>query len=355
VLISGDRIASPLGGEGEAAHLVVRADGCLVLPGLIDFHTHVFFDGTDNGIAPDAGMLPNGVTTTVDAGSAGTANYEIFHKNIITNSVVRIKSFLHVAPAGQLTAKFTENHDQRYYDEDKMELLFRKYSAELLGLKIRLSKEVVGELGLAPLKKALEIAGRLCCPIAVHVTNPAADTIELVDLLRKGDIFVHVYHGKGSTIIGDDGRVIPAVKKARQRGVIFDAANGRNNFVFSIAEAALNDRFLPDIISADLTWTTLFRQPVFGLPWMMSKYMALGMKLYDIVAACTTTPADVMGMSGEIGTLAPSACADVSILRLVDHPCEFLDSNGDSREGHKLLLPQATIRGGRIVFRQLNF
>jgi dihydroorotase len=355
VLISEDRIASPLGGEGGSAHLAIRADGCLVLPGLIDFHSHVFFDGTDNGIAPDAGMLPHGVTTTVDGGSAGTANYANFHKNIITNSVVRIKSFLHVAPAGQLTAKFTENHDPKYYDEDKMELLFRQYSGELLGLKIRLSKEVVGELGLEPLKKALEIAERLSCPVAVHVTNPAADTSEVVDLLRNGDIFVHVYHGKGSTIIGDDGRVIPAVKEARQRGVIFDAANGRNNFVFSIAEAALNDQFLPDIISADLTWTTLFRQPVFGLPWMMSKYLALGMKLYDIVAACTSTPANVMGMSGEIGTLAPGACADVSILRLVDHPCEFLDTNGDHRAGYKLLLPQATIRGGRIVFRQLNF
>jgi predicted amidohydrolase len=355
VLISGDRIALLSGGDRGSANLVVRADGCFVLPGLIDFHSHVFFDGTDNGIAPDAGMLPNCVTTTVDGGSAGTANYSIFHKNIIANSVVRIKSFLHVAPAGQLTAKFTENHDQKYYDEDKMELLYRKYSGELIGLKIRLSKEVVGELGLEPLKKALEIAEHLSCPIAVHVTNPAADTREVVELLRPRDIFVHVYHGKGSTIIGDDGRVLPAVKAARQRGVIFDAANGSNNFVFSIAEAALNDHFLPDIISADLTWRTLFRQPVFGLPWMMSKYLALGMKLHDIVAACTSTPADVMGMSGEIGTLAPGACADVAILRLVDHPCEFLDTNGDIRVGDKLLLPQATIRGGRVVFRQLNF
>ena len=145
------------------------------------------------------------------------------------------------------------------------------------------------------------------------------------------------------------------MKEARRRGVIFDAANGRNNFIFSIAEAALRDEFLPDIISADLTWMTLFRQPVFGLPWMMSKYLALGMTIADIVAACTATPADVMGMSGEIGMLAPGACADVSILKMVDHPCEFLDTDGDRRAGHKLLLPQATIRGGRMVFRQLNF
>lgn len=355
VLISGDRIAPPREDEAGTAKVVIKADGCLVLPGLIDYHSHVFFDGTDNGIAPDACLLPNGVTTAVDGGSAGTANYAIFHKNIVANSLVRIKSFLHVAPAGQLTAKFPENHDQKFYDEDKMELLLRRYAGEVLGLKIRLSKEVVGDLGLAPLERALEIAERLSCPIAVHVTNPAAETREVAELLRPGDIFVHVYHGQGSTIIGDDGKVIPAVREARRRGVVFDAANGRNNFVFSIAEAALADDFPPDIISADLTWMTMFRQPVFNLPWVMSKYLALGMTLNDVVRACTAAPAGLMGMSGDIGTLAPGACADVAILRLVDHPCEFLDTNGDSRTGYKLLLPQATIRAGRVVFRQLNF
>jgi len=352
VFIAGDRIV-----EKESAFhpdVTIKADGCLVLPGLIDYHTHVFFGATDNGCPPDMGTLPNGVTTAVDAGSAGTANYTAFH-HVIANSMVRVKSFLSVSPTGQATMKLDEDHDPAHFDEEKMEMLFREYPAELLGLKLRISEEVVGSLGFCPLLKALDIAGKLSCRVAVHTTNPPGDTEELVELFRPGDVFAHVFHGKGSTIIGDDGRVLPAVKEARRRGVIFDAANGKSHFAYKTAEAALTDGFAPDIISSDLGWITAFKHPMVALPWVMSKYLALRMDLPAIVAACTSTPARLLGMAGEIGTLAPGACADVAIFKLIDHRCEFFDSFGESRFGEKLLLPQATIRAGRIVFRQLNF
>lgn len=355
VSIQGERIVAARDGEAHSAQQVIWANECIVVPGLIDFHTHVFYEGTEASIPPDVGMLPNGVTTTVDGGTAGTANYELFHKSIIANSLVRIKSFLSVSPTGQATSKYDENQNPKYYDEEKMEFLFKKYPQELLGLKVRQSKDVVGELGLSPFKRALEIAERLSCKVAVHTTDSPGTTSELVKLFRKGDIFTHVFHGKGSTIIGEDGKVLSEVKEARKRGVVFDAANGKNHFAFRTAQLAIANGFLPDIISSDLTWLTMFKQPTFGLPWLMSKYLALGMKLSDIVAACTAVPAAVMGMAGEIGTLAPGACADVTILKLVDFPCDFVDVAGDHHTGMKLLLPQATIRAGRIVFRQLNF
>ena len=354
VLIQKDRIVKA-GSAVHSAHQVIDADGCIVVPGLIDFHAHVFFEGTDSCIPPDIGMVPNGVTTTVDGGSAGTANYELFHKQVICNSLVRIKSFLSVSPTGQATTKYDENQIPEYYDEEKMEQLFKKYPTELLGLKVRQSRDVVGKLGLSPLKRAVEIAERLSCRVAVHTTDSPGTTEELVKIFRKGDIFAHVYHGKGNTIIGGDGKVISAVKEARERGVLFDAANGKNHFAFSTARAALEDGFMPDIISSDLSWLTMFKQPVFGLPWLMSKYLALGMNLSDIVKACTATPAAVIGMAGEIGTLAPGACADVTIFKLMDRPCDFLDVAGEHQAGTMLLFPQATIRAGRIVFRQLNF
>jgi predicted amidohydrolase len=352
VCVVGDRLVEPNG----AFHpdLTIKADGCLVLPGLIDYHTHVFFGATDNGCPPDMGTLPYGVTTAIDAGSAGTANYSAFH-HVIANSAVRIKAFLSVSPTGQATMKLDEDHDPRRFDEEKMETLFRDYPSELLGLKLRISEEVVGDLGLSPLVKALEIADRLSCRVAVHTTNPPGDTAALADLFRPGDVFAHVFHGKGSTIIGDDGRVLPAVKKARQRGVIFDAANGKSHFAYRSAEAALADGFAPDIISSDLGWITAFKHPMVALPWVMSKYLALGMSLPAIVAACTSTPARLLGMEHEIGTLAAGSCADVAIFKLIEHHCEFFDSLGESRFGEQLLLPQATLRGGRIVFRQLNF
>jgi dihydroorotase len=355
ISIQGERIVEARDSQNLSPQQIIWADGCIVVPGLIDFHTHVFYEGTDASIPPDVGMLPNGVTTTVDGGTAGTANYELFHKQVITNSLVRIKSFLSVSPTGQATSKYDENQDPKYYDEEKMDCLFKKYPQELLGLKVRQSKDVVGELGLSPFKKALEIAERLSCKVAVHTTDSPGTTSELVKLFRQGDIFAHVFHGKGSTIIGEDGNILPEVKEARKRGVIFDAANGRNHFAFRTAQAALANGFMPDIISSDLTWLTMFKQPTVGLPWLMSKYLALGMKLSDVVAACTANPASAMGMTGEIGTLAPGACADVTILKLVDYPCDFVDVAGDHHTGTKLLLPQATIRAGRLVFRQLNF
>jgi predicted amidohydrolase len=354
VLIVGERLADATAVGIASPDLVIDANGCLVMPGLIDFHCHVFWGGTDAGIIPDVCSFPSCVTTLVDGGSSGTANYPAFQKSVIANSCTRIKSFLNVSPAGLATNQYDENVDPQFFDEEKIESLFRQYGNELVGLKIRQSREIVGELGLKPLKKAVQIARRLSSRVAVHTTNPAGSTAELADLLCAGDIFVHVYHGKGSTIIGDDNRVLPQIKAARRRGVLFDAANGKNHFSFRTAEAALADGFQPDVISSDLTWLTFLKQPVFTLPWLMSKYLAMGMDLVNIVAACTATPARVMGMAEEIGTLSPGACADVAIMKLVDHPCQFFDTAGEKRLGERLLVPQATIRAGRLVFRQLT-
>lgn len=354
VCMEGDRIVPDFGKEGEAEQ-VIPADGCLVLPGLIDFHAHVFYRGNDSSVPPDLAMIPNGVTTVLDGGTAGTANYESFYRNVMANSVVRIKSLLSVSPTGQSTVQYDENQDPRYFDEDRMEQLFRRYPDSLIGLKVRQSRDVVGGLGLSPFKRALKVADRLSCRVEVHTTDSPGETTDLVNLFRPGDIFTHVFHGIGNTIIGRDGHVLPAVREARKRGVIFDAANGRNHFAFKTAEAALADGFAPDVLGSDLTWLTFGKEPAFGLPWLMSKYLALGMKLPDVIAAVTATPARVFGMEKEIGTLAPGACADVALFKLVRKKCTFRDILGESRTGEQLLLPQATWRAGRLVFRQLNF
>ena len=340
VLISGKRIASDDQVDESSVDAVIRADGCLVVPGLIDFHAHVFYDATDLSIPPDVAMLPNCVTTVVDGGTAGTINYELFRKSVIANSIVRIKSLLHASPIGFATTKFDEEHDPDCFDVEKIEELIQKYPDDLLGIKLRISKHVVGKFGLKPLKKVQEIAEKISCRVFVHTTNPVTDIGTIAKLFRPDDVFIHVYQGTGSTIIGNDNRVLPEVKEARKRGVIFDAANGRSHFSFKVAEAALADQFPPDVISTDQTLWTLYKQPVFGLPWIMSKYLAIGMKEYDIIAACTSTPARLMRMEGEIGTLVPGSCADVAILKLIDHDCEFFDTPGDTRKGKKLFMPQ---------------
>lgn len=334
---------------------IIDVSGHLVLPGLIDFHAHLFFLGADNGVPPDLAMLPCGVTTAIDAGSAGASNYELFHRTVVVNSLVRIKSFLNVASLGLTTFMHPETTDPHYFDKDKIYSLFNTYSDEIIGLKVRQSKEIVEELCLKPLISTVTLASELSCPVVVHTTNPCVSVKELVNQLRPNDVYAHVYQGVGNDIIGIDGAVDPAIKEARLRGVVFDAANGLNNFSLDVAKQALADGFYPDVISSDLTTLTWNKPPVYGLPYIMSKYLNMGLSLNDIIAACTAKPARLMRMEGQIGTLAQGAYADVAIFRLEKQREVFTDVHGSNFTGSMMLIPEITIRNGIIVFRNLSF
>ena len=356
VLISAGKIvAQPGPDECLDALQVINAAGLLVFPGLIDFHTHLFYRGSQFGVPAEVGLIPMGVTTAVDAGSAGVANYEIFYANVVANSLVRIKSFLNASPVGLITTKYHEKADPQRFEEDRIQQVFAKYPDNLLGLKILVDKGTAGEFGIESMKAALRIAETIGCPLAAHTTNPTVEVDELAELFRPGDIFAHMYHGVGSTIIGKDQRVLPAVKAARKRGVLFDAANGRAHFSFKTAQAALADDFPPDIISSDVSSVTFCQSPVYGLPYIMSKYLNLGVSLAKVIKACTVTPAECLGMAGEIGNLGVGAWADVAIFKLIDSPVEYRDAEGQIFVGNQLLVPQATIREGRLVYRQIGF
>ncbi|WP_213991098.1 metallo-dependent hydrolase [Sodalis sp. dw_96] len=348
----GDRIVAPDTPPSSATEFI-NAEGYYLFPGLIDFHAHVFYRGTEYSVPADLATLPYGVTTVVDAGSAGCANYESFHRQVISQSLVRIKSFLAASSPGQTWDE--ENQDPAKYDIPKIKALFRRYPDTLLGLKIKQEAGVVGELGVKPMHAAVALAEELGCSVAVHTTDPVVSTQELVGLFRSGDIYAHAFHGKGSTIIGGDGHVLTAVKEARQRGVIFDCAHGRSHFSIKTARSAINDGFYPDIISSDSSRFSFNTSPTFNLPWVMSKLLALGMPLYDIIAACTATPARVMKMPWEIGTLAPGACADIALFKLAQRNATFTDIHGEIQAGENLLIPQMTFLAGEKVFRQNGF
>jgi predicted amidohydrolase len=210
-------------------------------------------------------------------------------------------------------------------------------------------------MGLEPLKAAVKAADRIGCPVVVHVTDPPCSLDKIADELRPKDVFCHVYQGTGFTIIGEDGKVLPGIKAARKREVIFDAANGKGHFSFAVARAAIADGFLPDVISTDLSAMTVYTDYAFGLPYVMSKYLSLGVKLADVVAACTSTPSSLMGLKGVLGTLAPGALADVAILRHTQRPTRFKDTSGEMFTGDQLLISQMTVLGGKIVYRQIDF
>jgi predicted amidohydrolase len=333
----------------------INAEGCLILPGLIDFHAHVYAPGTESGVWADSAMLPQGVTTVVDAGSSGVNNYPNFVGGIVAFNQMRVLSLVNVSPTGLITAHYDENVNPKYYDANALKSLFAKYPGQLVGLKVRQSRDIVGELGIEPLKATVKLAEEIGCRVVVHVTDPPCQLTEIADVLRPGDVFCHVFHGTGHTIIGDHGEVLPGIKAARERGVIFDAANGRGHFSFAVARAAIADHFLPDVISSDLTTLTLYIDYSFGLPYLLSKYLNLGVGLMETVAACTSTPARWLGMQGQIGTLSPGAMADIAILKPIQRPTHFRDTPGEIFIGEQLLVPQMTVLGGQIVYRQVDF
>lgn len=353
IYIKNQRIVAVPREEKVEADCTVNVQGCLVVPGLIDFHTHVYDKGTDSGIT-DAIFPSMGVTTIVDGGSAGTANFEAFYRDVVVRSNIRIKSLLNVSPTGIITRKFHENVDPSRFDELKIRRVFEKYRHNIIGLKVRGSRDIVGNMGVMPVQETVNLAQQLGCPVVVHATDPGVATSELAKALRKGDVFCHVYHGVGSTIIGSDGGILDDVQVARHRGVVFDAANGQANYAHKTARAALAAGFLPDVISTDAATLNAFRGRAFALPYVMSKYINMGVDLVEVIRACTATPANLMGMDGQIGTLAPGAFADVTVLKLKVKRIEFTDFFNETLIGYQVLVPQITICDGAILFRQMD-
>lgn len=184
---------------------------------------------------------------------------------------------------------------------------------------------------------------------------PAEETLAY---FREGDVFTHCFHGRGHTIIGADGHVLPCVWAARERGVIFCCANGTSRFSFSTAEAAIADGFLPDVISTDNGRKSLYKRPQqtrsFSLPYTMSKYLMLGMELNDVIRCVTENPAKIVGHP-ELGCLSIGTPGDVTITRIINKEVDFVDSEGEVRRGTKLLKPEMTICSGVCTFRQIDF
>ncbi len=363
VYVRGMRIvdADPTGVECNPNQIIDATD-MIVTPGLIDFHTHLFHEGSTICIHPDM-MIAQGTTAAVDAGSAGTSTYEAFYKSVIAPSQVRVKGFLTVYGGGQLDPKLCEDFNPSLFNLDKMERVIEANRDNLLGFKIRLSKGVVPEeTGADYLRAVVDLANQFNerlgtdLRVAVHTTNAPVTAGELADCLRPGDIFAHCFQGAGNTIVQEDGSIDPLVLKARERGVLFDAANGKGNFGLETAKKALAAGFLPDIISTDLT-VDKFNMPPYAknLPLVISKYLALGLDLGTIMRTVTEVPAKLMGLEDAIGTLKSGAFADIAIFSLKDKEYvqkDFCDAELVCRQ---VLVPQLTMKDGEIQYCQSDF
>src|SRR5712691_2243054 len=335
--------------RAEAAE-VVNCSGRLVCPGMIDLHVHVFAGVSHYGIEPDPHCIARGVTTAVDAGSAGADTFPGFRKYVIDVSATRLLAQLNISSQGMLTAEIGELEDLRYASVPKAVATIEQHRDVILGVKVRLTRHsIVSEAaGIRPLHLAREAADAVGLPIMVHPQDAWCDSLDdILAVLREGDILTHCFHGFRCGIMDDAGTIRRSVREAMERGVVFDVGHGAGSFSWEIAERALQQGVQPQTISSDLHAYNV-NGPVYDLATTVSKFLHLGLPLDDALAKVTAAPAQAIRMQSQIGTLQVGAWGDAVIFELQEGPFELRDSHGQARIGRQRLVPTTVVRAGKV-------
>ncbi len=326
--------------------------GLLVTPGLVDLHTHVF-NGQDLGLRPDAIGPPSGTTTLIDTGSAGGHLFDAFRASSIDRSEVRVRAFVNVSSIGTTSILLSgELKTLAYVDEEVAVACIEGNRDVVVGVKVRASHDVGGPNAPEALRRARRVADRVGLPLMVHLGPPPVTVDEIADYLGAGDVLTHCFTGFAGNQVVQDGTIRRSVLAARARGARFDVGHGISGFSAAVARTAIEQGFLPDTVSTDLH--SYSARLVIDLPQVLSKLVALGMSLQQVLTAATIAPAKVVGLDTQgIGTLRPGAPADVAVFRIEEGPVEFLDGCEQSFTGGLRLVPVLTVLGGRVVFDQL--
>jgi dihydroorotase len=327
---------------------VLDASGKIVLPGLIDLHSHCYPYGSAIGIPADELVPFQGTTTMVSAGDAGANNFAAFRRYILASTRTRLYAFVHIANMGLAGFPEPELYHLGFAHPEECGKAIAENADVAIGAKVRMSENVINQAGLEPLKRAIracEIAGggaRVMC----HIGGVATPQLmaDILNTLRSGDILTHCYSGFPNiagkfTNIVQEGKLLPEAVAAKRRGVIFDIGHGGGSFDFTVAEAAIQQNCPPDTISSDIH---VFSGNTPGMPyltWVMSKFMALGFTLEQVVGMATATPARMINRIAKHGTLQVGAPADATLVEIVSGPVEFVDTRNNKRSGKAYIKP----------------
>ncbi len=343
--IAGGRIAAmeqglPRDGAGQ----VLDAGGCVVTPGLIDFHVHSYWGVNPYGADLDTLCGATGVTTTADAGSAGPVNFAGFRHLVYERSRTRMLAFVAVAQHGVLHLP-GELENIAFADPEGAARTVRDNPDVAVGIKVRLHLKSVGRNGREALAMALQAGDACGAPVMVHVGDTGLSMEEIVETLRPGDIVTHCYTPKQPAIVDPEGRLRPAVLEAQRRGVIFDVAHANGHFDFDLVARAMDQGLRPDIISTDLHRMS-GNGPVVDLPTTLTKFLMLGLDLDEIIADCTLNAARAVGRHHRLGVLEVGREADVAVLEVVDQATRLRDSVGNQRTAARRIVARHTLRAG---------
>jgi len=332
---------------------VLEASGHLVTPGLIDMHVHVYPGVSHYGVDPDSTCLTRGVTTVCDAGSAGADTFEGLRRYVISVSETRVLAYLNISSIGMVSPLNNELEDLRNANPERAIAVCERNRDVIQGVKVRLARAMVGQNGIQPLKLARRAAEATGMPIMVHVGDTPGPLGEILAELRPRDVVTHCFHGRPHGVLDPHGEVLPEVREAAARGIVFDVGHGVGSFSFDVARKALRGGLVPGTISSDLHYYNV-NGPVFDLATTMSKFLHLGLTLDEVLARTTRTPADLLGLSTHLGAVREGMLADLAVFRLASGDFEFEDSMGERVHGRAKLEPVAVVKGGRIYRSHLR-
>jgi dihydroorotase len=323
--------------------------GCIVMPGMIDFHAHVYWGGTSLSIDADALARRCGTTTWLDVGSAGPGNFPGFRKHVIEASQTRILAYLHVSHAGifgfSRQVMVGESQDLRLMDAVTCARVARDNADIIRGIKVRIGANTSGANGITPLYHALDAADRAGLPLMCHIDQPPPRYVDVLEVLRPGDTLTHCFRPFPNAPVYGDGRVREACWQARERGVMFDVGHGMGSLDFDVARAMLAGGFPPDVISSDVH-ALCIDGPAFDNMETMSKFLALGMELLDIVRAVTATPARLLRRP-DLADLSVGSTGDATVMRIETGRFAFVDVLGQILESERrFALDSVVVAGG---------
>jgi dihydroorotase len=339
--------------SSDKAREIIDASEHIVTPGLIDIHVHVYPGVSHYGIDADTHALAHGVTTVMDAGSSGADTFEGFRRYVVNVSDTRIVAFLNISTMGMISPRVGELEDLRFADVEKAVEVIERNRDIIQGVKVRMSRSIVGDNGIQPLLLAKRAAEAVKMPIMVHVGNTPMPLADILGEMRCGDILTHCFHGSENGILDNQGNILDAVRKAVKKGVNLDVGHGRGSFSFNVAEKALAQGVSPQTISSDLHHYNVFG-PVYNLATTVSKFLYLGLSLNEALSKVTLTPAKLLGIDEELGNLRKGSIADVSIFKLKKGNFSFLDTVGKTVVGNRLLKPAAVVKGGKVYSGRLK-
>lgn len=324
----------------------------ILVSGLTDLHTHLFH-GQDLGVHADDNLLKNGVTAAVDAGSAGGHLFAAFRELVIEKSKVKIKAFLNISSIGTTSILLQgELKTSSYLDHDLAVNTIREHSDVILGVKVRASYNVGGEntdIALGISRRAADTAG---VPLMVHLGPPPSDVDVILENLGPGDILTHSFTAWNGNTLLEDGKPRKAFESAVKRGVVIDVGHGAGGFDATVAKTLINYGYLPHSISTDLHSHSI--QKVHSLPNVMSKFLALGMSLEDVLTCTTITPSGIAGFEESKEEFEVGERATFTIFEIKRGQFNFTDTHGHDFLGEIQINPVLTLHDGEVISNNLS-